>query len=118
MDRRGTARPDRGCDARHGCSPGHDLSVASTYSYGATQLFTPARFPGGGGGEFTSSALYSGRPAAIRMGSVPVAWTNRYEYRSAAQPVHAGGEFSISVTLGAQAAEIAENARIGTRGSV
>lgn len=49
---------------------------------------------------------------------MPVAWTNRYEYRSAAQPVHAGGEFSISVTLGAQAAEIAENARIGTRGSV
>ncbi|WP_326793355.1 VWA domain-containing protein [Streptomyces sp. NBC_00841] len=87
--------------------------VASTYSYGATQLFTPARFPVGGGGEFTSSALYNGRPAAIRMGSVPVAWTNRYEYRRAVQPVHAGGEFYISVTLGAQAAEIAENAQIG-----
>lgn len=87
--------------------------AASTYSYGATQLFTPARFPVGGGAEFTSSTLYSGRPAAIRMGSVPVSWTNRYEYRSTVQPVHAGGEFYISVTLGAQAAEIAENARIG-----
>ncbi|MEV0491027.1 vWA domain-containing protein [Streptomyces atratus] len=87
--------------------------VAPMYSYGATQLFTPARFPVGGGAEFTSSTLYSGRPAAIRMGSVPVAWTNRYEYRSTVRPVHAGGEFYISVTLGAQAAEITENARIG-----
>lgn len=87
--------------------------VASTYSYGATQLFTPACFPVGGGGEFTSSPLYSGRPAAVRMGSVPAAWTNRYEYRWVVQPVHAGGEFYISVTLGAQAAEIAENAQIG-----
>nr|WTB32473.1 hypothetical protein OG781_26040 [Streptomyces sp. NBC_00830] len=29
--------------------------ASSTYSYGATQLFTPARFPVGGGGEFTST---------------------------------------------------------------
>lgn len=89
------------------------VEQASSYSYGATQLFTPARFPVGGGGEFTSTAVYNGRPAAIRMGSVPVAWTNRYEYRSTVQPVHTRGEFYISVTLGARAAEIAENPRIG-----
>ncbi|MFD4228424.1 hypothetical protein [Streptomyces sp. NPDC058545] len=47
------------------------------------------------------------------MGSVPVAWTNRYEYRSTVQPVHTGGEFYISVTLGARAAEIAENPQVG-----
>ncbi|MFI5744589.1 VWA domain-containing protein [Streptomyces sp. NPDC051644] len=85
----------------------------STYSYGATQLFTPARFPLTGGGEFTSTTMYNGRPSAVRMGGVPVAWTNRYEYRSNVQPVHAGGDFYISVTLGARAADIAENPQIG-----
>ncbi|MGW8889642.1 vWA domain-containing protein [Streptomyces sp. NPDC055749] len=88
--------------------------ISASYSYGGTQLFTPARFPvGGGGGEFSSTALYNGRPAAIRMGSVPVAWTNRYEHRSVVQPVHNKGDFYIAVTLGAKAAEIAENPRIG-----
>ncbi|WP_327372034.1 vWA domain-containing protein [Streptomyces sp. NBC_01217] len=85
----------------------------STYSYGATRLFTPARFPLTGGGEFNSTTMYNGRPSAIRMGGVPVAWTNRYEYRSDVQPVHTGGDFYISVTLGARAADIAENPQIG-----
>ncbi|WP_411081623.1 vWA domain-containing protein [Streptomyces sp. cmx-18-6] len=87
---------------------------ASTYSYGATQLFTPARFPiSGGGVEFTPRTMYNGRPAVIRMGSVPVAWTNRYEIRPTVRPVHADGDFYLAVTLGARAAEIAENPRIG-----
>lgn len=85
----------------------------TTYSYGASRLYTPARFPLGGGGEFDGRTLYDGRPAAVRMGGVPVAWTNRYESRSDVQPVHAGGDFYISVTLGAHAAEIAENPEIG-----
>ncbi|MGW6589912.1 hypothetical protein [Streptomyces globisporus] len=46
-------------------------------------------------------------------GSVPVAWTNRYESRPTVRPVHAEGDFHLAVTLGAQAAEIAENPRIG-----
>lgn len=87
--------------------------VGSAYSYGATQLFTPARSPLTGGGEFTPTTLYSGRPSAIRMGGVPVAWTNRYEYRSHVRPVHAAGDFYVSVTLGAGAADIAENPQIG-----
>ncbi|MFF9568599.1 VWA domain-containing protein [Streptomyces sp. NPDC014685] len=87
--------------------------VAATHSYGASRLFTPARFPVPGGGEFNPTTPYSGRPAVIRMGGVPVAWTNRYESPSAVRPVHVGGDFYISVTLGAQAAEIAENPQIG-----
>ncbi|WP_405698032.1 vWA domain-containing protein [Streptomyces sp. NBC_01185] len=87
--------------------------AAATYSYAGTQLFSPARFPVGSGGEFRSTASYGGRPAALRMGSVPVAWTNRYESAAAVRPVHAGGGFYIAVTLGARAAEIAENPRIG-----
>lgn len=57
--------------------------------------------------------MYNGRPAAVAMGGVPVAWTNRYEDRTDVWPVHAGGGFYLSVTLGAQAAEIAENPQIG-----
>ncbi|WNI26942.1 VWA domain-containing protein [Streptomyces sp. ITFR-16] len=84
-----------------------------TYSYGASRLYTPARHPLGGGGEFHPRTLYDGSPSALRMGAVPVSWTNRYENRSDVQPVHAGGAFYISVTLGAHAAEIAENPQIG-----
>lgn len=85
----------------------------ATYSYGASRLYTPARHPLSGGTEFHTRTLYDGRPSAVRMGGVPVSWTNRYEDRSDVQPVHAGGDFYVSVTLGAQAAEIAENPRIG-----
>ncbi|MFD0024983.1 VWA domain-containing protein [Streptomyces sp. NPDC058382] len=85
---------------------------SATYSYGATRLYTPARHPLTGGGEFTSTTMYNGRPSALRMGGVPVSWTNRYENRGNVQPVHAGGDFYISVTLGAHAAEIAENPQI------
>ncbi|MBO0918065.1 vWA domain-containing protein [Streptomyces laculatispora] len=85
---------------------------SATYSYGATRLYTPARYPLTGGGEFTSATMYNGRPSALRMGGVPVSWTNRYESRNNVQPVHAGGGFYISVTLGARAAEIAENPQI------
>lgn len=88
--------------------------ATSTYSYGSTQLFTPARFPiSGGSAEYTPNTLYNGRPAAVRMGSVPVAWTNRYENRPVVRPVHAKGDFYLAVTLGARAAEIAENPQIG-----
>ncbi|MHC3460550.1 vWA domain-containing protein [Streptomyces flavovirens] len=87
--------------------------VPSTYSYGATRLYTPARFPVGGGGEFTGRTSYTGRPATVRMGSVPVAWTNRYESAAWVRPVHSGGDFYLAVTLGAKVAEIAENPRIG-----
>ncbi|MFF1920714.1 VWA domain-containing protein [Streptomyces sp. NPDC058221] len=86
---------------------------SATYSYGATRLYTPARYPLTDGGEFTPTTMYNGRPSALRMGGVPVSWTNRYESRGNVQPVHAGGDFYISLTLGAQAAEIAQNPQIG-----
>ncbi|KPC82485.1 von Willebrand factor A [Streptomyces sp. NRRL S-4] len=98
-------------DVEFANEPTVDSSAA--HSYGRTQLFTPARSPVGSGGGFRETVMYSGRPAALRMGSVPVAWTNRYESRSAVRPVHADGDFYIAVTLGAKAAEIAENPRIG-----
>lgn len=87
--------------------------AGATYSYGTTQLYTPARHPLTGGGEFYPRTMYSGRPSVVAMGGVPVAWTNRYENRTDVRPVHAAGGFYISVTLGAQAAEIAESPRIG-----
>ncbi|MEV6394948.1 VWA domain-containing protein [Streptomyces sp. NPDC051907] len=86
----------------------------SVLSHGATEVYTPARSPvGGGTGEFTQQTIYDGRPAALEMGTVPVAWTNRYEPHPNVFPVHATGGFYIAVTLGARAAEIAENPRIG-----
>ncbi|WP_052866255.1 vWA domain-containing protein [Streptomyces niger] len=83
-------------------------------SYGATQVYTPARQPvGGGTGEFTPQTPYNGRQASLRMGTVPVSWTNRYESDPNVVPVHRAGDFYLAVTLGAKAAEIADNPRIG-----
>lgn len=100
-------------DVEFANEPTVERGGSTTYSYGATQLFTPARFPLTGGGEFNPTTLYSGRPAAIGMGGVPVAWTNRYENGAQVRPVHAGGDFYISVTLGARAADIARNPQVG-----
>ncbi|MEU0392511.1 VWA domain-containing protein [Streptomyces sp. NPDC006208] len=88
--------------------------ASSVWSYGATQVFTPARGPvGGGTGEFNPQTIYNGRPMALEMGTVPVAWTNRHESHPNVVPVHTKGGFYIAVTLGAKAAEIAENPEIG-----
>ncbi|WP_432092313.1 vWA domain-containing protein [Streptomyces sp. bgisy100] len=84
------------------------------FSYGRTEVHTPARHPvGGGTTEFGQQEIYTGRPMALRMATVPVAWTNRYENHPNVIPVHHRGDFYIAVTLGAGAAEIAENPRIG-----
>ncbi|MFK4224554.1 VWA domain-containing protein [Streptomyces sp. NPDC019890] len=88
--------------------------ASSVWSYGATQVFTPGRAPvGGGTGEFSPQSVYNGRPMALKMGTVPVAWTNRHESHPNVVPVHTKGGFYIAVTLGAKAAEIAENPQIG-----
>ncbi|MFJ6410310.1 VWA domain-containing protein [Streptomyces hydrogenans] len=83
-------------------------------SYGGTEVYTPARQPvGTGTGVFTSRTTYTGRPAALRMGTVPVAWTNRYEPDPNVTAVHLPGAHYIAVTLGADAARIARDPEIG-----
>lgn len=83
-------------------------------SYGATQVYTPARVPvGSGAAGFRRTTAYDGRPAVLEMGTVPVAWANRREHRPEVVPVHSTGGFYIAVTLGARAAEIARDTGIG-----
>ncbi|WP_250302362.1 VWA domain-containing protein [Streptomyces sp. A 4/2] len=106
-----------GQQVRYGVEFANEPTVSGAspvLSYGATQVYTPARAPvGTGTTEFSPKAVYNGRPAAVDMGTVPVAWTNRYESHSDVIPVHAKGGFYIAVTLGAKAAEIAANPQIG-----
>ncbi|MFF9480439.1 hypothetical protein [Streptomyces sp. NPDC014733] len=84
------------------------------YSYAATQVYTPDRVPvGTGTGEFTPRKLYAGKPTSLQMGTVPVAWSNRYESGTHVVPVHRAGSFYLAVTLGAEAAEIARNPEVG-----
>ncbi|MGW7485450.1 vWA domain-containing protein [Streptomyces sp. NPDC054786] len=83
-------------------------------SYGGTQVYTPFRTPvGSGTGQFSPQVPYSGRLVSLSMGTVPVAWTNRYETHPDVRPVHRNGDFYIAVTLGAKASEIAEHPQIG-----
>ncbi|MEV0370280.1 VWA domain-containing protein [Streptomyces sp. NPDC050636] len=87
---------------------------SATTSIGRTQVYTPSRAPvGSGTGEFSPQVPYNGRLASLQMGTVPVAWTNRYESDPNVVPVHHKGDFYIAVTLGAEAAEIAEDPQIG-----
>ncbi|MEU2155558.1 hypothetical protein ABZ532_11170 [Streptomyces sp. NPDC019396] len=88
--------------------------ASGNWSYGATDVFTPARAPvGGGSTEFGQRTVYDGRPAALKMGTVPVSWTNRYEHHPDVIPVHQDGAYYIAATLGSRAAEIAENPQVG-----
>ncbi|ARF56378.1 vWA domain-containing protein [Streptomyces gilvosporeus] len=89
---------------------GHTAALA----YGGTQVYTPARAPvGSGTGEFSPQVPYTGQPASLSMGTVPVAWTNRYESSPNVIPVHDKGNFYIAVMLSARASEIARSAQIG-----
>ncbi|OEV10395.1 hypothetical protein AN218_17775, partial [Streptomyces nanshensis] len=83
------------------------------YSSIRTGTFTPYRQPVGGDGELTGSASYDGEPGKVSGGTVPVSWTNRFESRTHVVPVHTDGDYYIAVTLGADAARIAENPDIG-----
>ncbi|MFJ9612742.1 vWA domain-containing protein [Streptomyces noursei] len=87
---------------------------SSHTSFGSTQVYTPFRAPvGSGTGVFNPQVPYNGRPASLSMGTVPVSWTNRYETHPNVIPVHAKGDFYIAVTLGARAAQVAQDPRIG-----
>lgn len=84
------------------------------YSFSRTDTYTPFRQPVTRGlGELTTSASYDGDPGKVSGGTVPVSWTNRFESGTHVMPVHTAGDYYIAVTLGANAARIAENPDIG-----
>ncbi|WP_432248771.1 VWA domain-containing protein [Streptomyces sanyensis] len=83
------------------------------HSYGATRVYTPTRVPVGGADGRTRRTAYAGRSASLDMATVPVAWANRYGGGEHVGPVHTSGGFYIAVTLGAGAAEIADDPRVG-----
>ncbi|WP_432066984.1 VWA domain-containing protein [Streptomyces sp. C10-9-1] len=83
------------------------------HSYGATRVYTPTRVPVGEADGRTRRTAYAGRPASLDMATVPVAWANRYGGGEHVGPVHTSGGFYIAVTLGAGAAEIADDPRVG-----
>ncbi|WP_282695027.1 VWA domain-containing protein [Streptomyces sp. CC208A] len=107
-----------GQQLRYDVEFGNEPTVTGTggraRSYGGTEVYTPARQPvGRGTGVFDSQTAYTGDPARLRMGTVPVAWTNRYEPDPNVTAVHLPGGHYIAVTLGADAARIARDPEIG-----
>ncbi|AXK33488.1 VWA domain-containing protein [Streptomyces armeniacus] len=85
----------------------------SALSFVRTDVYSPGRHPVADGAEFTPRTTYTGEPTAVSHGTVPVSWTNRYETSGGVTPVHRNGDYYIAVTLGAEAARIAENAAVG-----
>lgn len=65
-----------------------------------------------GAAEFSPQVPYTGRLASL-MGTVPATWSNRYESHPGVIPVHRNGDFSLAVTLGAKASEVARQPQIG-----
>ncbi|MEV6314152.1 VWA domain-containing protein [Streptomyces sp. NPDC051776] len=82
-------------------------------SFVDTAAFAPGRTPITPGGEFTAQNPYYGEPMSVELGTVPVAWTNRWESAPAAVPVRSAGDYYIAVSLGPEASKIAKNAAIG-----
>ncbi|MFP8906734.1 vWA domain-containing protein [Streptomyces atacamensis] len=79
----------------------------------STEVYGPTRVPVQSAGEFGTGALYRGESAAVSNGTVPVAWTNRWESATRAVPVRRAGEYHIGVGLDPDAAELAENVAVG-----
>ncbi|MEO3851040.1 VWA domain-containing protein [Streptomyces sp. B8F3] len=86
--------------------------AAGVSSFAATDLYAPGRAVVGDG-PFSSSRSYYGEPVAADLGTVPVSWTNRYETATEVVPVRRGGEYYLSVSLGPDAAQFAQNTAIG-----
>ncbi|MBT2506665.1 VWA domain-containing protein [Streptomyces sp. ISL-98] len=82
-------------------------------SFVDTAAYSAGRKPIAGGSEFNDHRMYLGKPAAVDLGTVPVAWTNRWETSSHVVPVRSAGEYFIAVSLGPNAAKFAENAAVG-----
>ncbi|WP_326689228.1 VWA domain-containing protein [Streptomyces sp. NBC_01795] len=95
-------------------------AVQSSYVW--TTAFAPGRLPLKDNAEFSPRQLYRGDPVKVSQGTVPVSWNNRAESSSSVKPVRRDGTYYLAVTLGADAAQIAENAavrivlRVGVKG--
>ncbi len=100
-------------DVEFGNVPAAAGTGTTVRSYVATEVYTPTRHPVGTGSGFSSRTAYTGEPAELRMATVPVAWTNRYEPDPNVTPVHLPGAHYIAVTLGADAARIPGDPEIG-----
>lgn len=77
-----------------------------------TEAFAPGRLPLETSTEFSHRQAYSGDPVKVSRGTVPVAWNNRGEDARAVTPVRRDGNYYVAVSLGAGAADIAENAAV------
>ncbi|CAM5460532.1 VWA domain-containing protein [Streptomyces tanashiensis] len=100
-------------DVEFADEPTVDGSGSTARSYGGTEVYTPSRHPvGTGTGVFTSRTAYTGERAALKMGTVPVTWSNRYEADPNVVATSTPGSHYIAVTLGADAAGIARNPEI------
>lgn len=82
-------------------------------SFVRSQTYNPHRLRVRQHSDFTDRVNYRGDPTAVSSVTVPVAWTNRYETQERVTPVRVNGDYYIAVSLGAEAAELAENTAIG-----
>ncbi|MDK1473273.1 VWA domain-containing protein [Streptomyces sp. 549] len=98
-------------DAEFGNEP--TLEDSRARSFVRADLFTPGRRPVPSGTEFQDNRSYAGRPTAVSSGTVPVSWTNRWETGNTVTPVRADGDYYLAVSLGPDAADLAENPAIG-----
>ncbi|WP_308416829.1 VWA domain-containing protein [Streptomyces sp. AJS327] len=78
-----------------------------------TSAYAPGRIPLDNGSRFQRVRPYRGQPTRVSMGTVPVAWNNRHERSTTSvEAVRRDGDYYLAVSLGADAARIAERAAV------
>lgn len=93
--------------------PARDDSGADVTTFVTTSAFAPDRLPVEDASDARDSRSYDGSPVSVGLGTVPVAWTNRWVSGDPAHDVHAPGAYWIAVGLGPDAAKLVKNTAVG-----
>lgn len=90
-----------------------DGASSGTSTFVETSAYAPGRLPVEDASDAHGNRFYSGTPASVGLGTVPVTWTNRWVDDADAATVHSAGDYWIAVGLGPDAAQLARNTAVG-----
>jgi len=92
------------CAAEFANAPG--VRPGAYPSFVAVSAYSPDRVPVHDASDGRPQRAYDGAPVTVGLGTVPVAWTNRWADDEDVRPVREAGDYWITVGLGPGAAQL------------